>query len=121
MKAIIAGTRYFDDYGLLCRTLGAWPPSDLQGLPEPITEVVSGCAMGADRLGERWAKERGVPIRIFPAEWAMHGRRAGYVRNSQMAEYADVLVAFWDGKSRGTAMMIDLMKRANKPVVVVRY
>jgi hypothetical protein len=71
-------------------------------------EVVSGCARGADQLGERWADERGYPVKRFPADWHKHGKRAGYLRNEEMAGYATHLVAFWDGRSRGTKHMIDL-------------
>jgi len=71
---------------------------------------VSGTARGADQLGERYAKERGYFIQRFPADWNAYGKAAGYIRNRKMAEYADALIAFWDGKSRGTLNMISLAK-----------
>lgn len=65
-----------------------------------------------DTLAERFCKLHGYPIKVFNADWATYGKRAGYLRNRQMAEYAaetgGSLIAFWDGKSRGTKMMIEL-------------
>ncbi len=71
-----------------------------------ITELVSGHAPGVDRLGERYATDRGIRIEIFEAQWERFGRSAGYIRNRTMADYADALIALWDGVSRGTADMI---------------
>lgn len=86
-----------------------------------ITEVVSGGAKGVDKLGEKWAISYGVPIKTFyltNEDWLLFGNRAGIIRNQQMAEYADVLIAIWDGKSKGTANMIEEMKKLDKPVYV---
>jgi hypothetical protein len=102
MKVIIAGSRTFNDYELLKRVCNETLTT--------ITEIVSGTANGADKLGERYAKEKGYSIKQFPADWNKHGKSAGYIRNKQMAEYADALIAFWDGKSKGTKHMIDLAK-----------
>lgn len=71
-----------------------------------VTEIVSGCARGVDRLGEQWARANKIPIRRFPADWDKYGRSAGFRRNTEMAIYADALVAIWDGQSRGTKHMI---------------
>jgi hypothetical protein len=105
MKIIIAGSRTYNDYELLKRVC-----DETLSL---ITEIVSGTANGADKLGERYAKEKGYPIKQFPADWNKYGKSAGYIRNKQMAEYADALIAFWDGKSKGTKHMIDLAKLNN--------
>jgi len=102
MKTIIAGSRDILNYRHV-RTL-----IERSGID--ITEVVSGCARGVDRLGERWAEENGVPVRRFSADWDRYGRRAGYVRNEQMAQYADAAIIVWDGRSRGTRQMLDLAK-----------
>ena len=85
-----------------------------------VTEVVSGGARGVDRLGERLAEEMGVPCRVFPADWNRHGRSAGVIRNRTMAEYADALVAVWDGSSRGTANMISQARQLGLEVHVHR-
>jgi len=76
-------------------------------------EIVSGTAKGADQLGERYAQERGFRVMRFKPDWGKHHRGAAFVRNKEMAEYADGLVAFWDGKSKATAMMIELAKKRN--------
>ena len=78
-----------------------------------ITEVVSGGASGVDALGERYAKENGIPLRIFPADWAKHGNAAGPIRNKEMANYADALIALWDGLSRGTGSMVGYARLKN--------
>ncbi len=88
----------------------------------PVTQIVSGCARGADAVGERLARLHSIlPIRKFPADWDTHGKSAGYIRNSDMADYADMLIAFWDGKSKGTKHMIDLAEKKGLIVHVVRY
>lgn len=83
-----------------------------------ITQVISGTARGADRLGEAWATEHGIPISRFPAEWGGLGPRAGYLRNLKMAEAADALIAVWDGDSGGTRNMIDVAMKRNLLVSV---
>lgn len=83
-------------------------------------EIVSGTARGADRLGERFAHEFGCKLKQFPADWSK-GRQAGMLRNIEMGNYADALVAFWDGKSRGTKFMIDYAKKKKLKVKVIRY
>lgn len=88
--------------------------------PENIV-IVSGHASGADALGERYAQERGYELETYPADWKVHGRAAGSIRNAQMASVAHALIAFWDGKSRGTKNMIDTAKKHNLHVAVVRY
>ena len=106
MKLIIAGSREFTDYKLLTETMAA------EGLnADTVATVVSGCARGADRLGEKWAVAQGIPIARFPANWDSYGKRAGYVRNSEMAEYADACIVFWNGSSKGTKHMIDVANR----------
>ena len=74
-------------------------------------EVVSGRAMGADMLGEIYADENNHSIKHFPAEWDKHGKGAGFIRNGEMAKYANLLIAFWDGESKGTKHMIETAKR----------
>jgi hypothetical protein len=79
------------------------------GVASQVTEIVSGGARGVDRLGERYARKRGLPCKVFPAQWAKYGKSAGPIRNAEMAKYTDYGVAVWDGVSRGTANMIKLM------------
>ncbi len=115
MKVIIAGSRTFDNYELLCQKC------DVLLSLRPEIEIVSGTADGADKLGERYAEERGLPIKQFPADWNQFGKSAGYKRNQLMAEYADGLIAFWDGKSKGTKHMIDLAKSNRLKVKIIKY
>lgn len=114
-RVIVAGGRDFNNYQLLRDKLDYY----LQNLPD--IEIVSGGAKGADALGERYAEENAYPLKIFPADWDNLGKRAGFVRNSEMAEHADYLIAFWDGKSRGTKHMINIAKRVGLKVKVVIY
>ena len=112
MKIIIAGSRAFDDYGKLCEVC------DFKLSRQTDIEIVSGTANGADKLGEKYAKEKGYSLKQFPADWSI-GKSAGYIRNKQMAEYADALICFWDGTSRGSKHMIDLAKEQGLKVHIV--
>lgn len=115
-KLIIAGSRTFNNYRLLeicCNSV----LKDIQQSKE-IT-IISGHARGADSLGEQYAKSKGFNLQLYPADWNAHGKVAGFIRNAQMAEVADALIVFWDGKSRGTANMIDHARRKGIPVKVI--
>ena len=89
MKTIIAGSRGITDIKLVGKAVKE------SGFA--ITEVVSGTARGVDQLGEQWARNNHVPIRRFPAKWDTFGKSAGYRRNEEMADYADSLIALWEG------------------------
>jgi len=117
-KLIVAGGREFSNYALLENELIHMA---LATYKDKAVSIVSGMARGADALGARFAKENGVVLHEFPAHWDKYGKRAGFMRNSDMAKVADGLLAFWDGKSKGTANMIETMQKLNKPVHVVRY
>ena len=84
-------------------------------------QIVCGMARGADRLGERYAKENGYKVIYLPADWDSDGKSAGFKRNIKMAEIADALVAFWDGKSTGTKHMIETAKSKGLDVRIKRY
>ena len=116
-KVIIAGCRDFTDYELLREKCDY----HLQNLRLEDIVIVSGHASGADSLGERYAQERGFQLETYPADWKAHGRAAGPIRNAKMARVAHALIAFWDGKSRGTKNMIDTARKHNLQVAVVRY
>ncbi len=77
---------------------------------DPITEVVSGRALGVDRCGELWADVLNIPIRAFPADWKTLGKSAGPMRNKRMAEYADAVALFKGGS--GTHSMFGEAKKA---------
>lgn len=114
-KLIIAGSRTFDNYELLREKLDKLLVNKIE------VEIVCGCCKGADLLGERYAKERNCKIKYFPADWDNLGRGAGFIRNRQMALYADALVAFWDGKSRGTECMIEFAKEHNLLIRIILF
>lgn len=113
MKIIVAGSRDFNNYRLLEAKLDFFIPTDRQ------VQIVSGTAQGADQLGEKYAEKRSLSVQRFPADWGKYGKRAGYIRNDQMARYASHAVIFWDGSSKGTASMIELCKDYNLPYRVV--
>lgn len=99
MKTIIAGSRSITDPKVVERAI-------LESKFN-ITEVVSGGALGVDRIGEDWAWAKRLPVKVFPAKWEQHGKAAGHLRNAEMADYAEALIAVWDGRSRGTGNMIE--------------
>ena len=117
MKAIIAGSRSFTEAIALDLIRKFAQEHDWN--KTTITEVVSGGARGPDRAGEAWAREAGIPIRVFRPQWDTYGKRAGFVRNYEMGNYGDVLVAVWDRSSRGTLHMIEFMKRLKKPQFIL--
>lgn len=118
MKLIVAGGRDFTDTNLMIAELQKLVNSG--NIPK-CPELVCGMARGADMLAySLWANNK-MPIHNFPANWDKHGKSAGYRRNLEMGEFADAAVCFWDGNSKGTKHMIDIMNKLNKPVYVVRY
>ena len=120
MKVIVAGGRDFKDYELLKCTL-----DNFQHEYGNITEVVSGTAKGVDKLGEQYANENNITIKRFVPDWQGLGKKAGFVRNRQMGDYANehngMLVAFWDKQSKGTKGMINYAKQIGLKCVVVYY
>ena len=108
MKTIIAGSRNITDYLIL--------QSFIKEYNIIITEVISGGARGVDKLGERWANENNIPIKRFIPDWDKFGKKAGMLRNTDMAIYGEQLVTLWDGKSNGTKNMIGTAK--NKGLIV---
>jgi hypothetical protein len=106
MKVIIAGSR---NLVKLFHIEDAIKKSGFE-----ITEVVSGCAVGADSLGEYWAAKNDIPVKKFPAPWDQYGKAAGAIRNVQMAEYADAAIVVWDGASKGSKHMIKVMHDRRK-------
>ena len=104
-RVIVCGGRDFDNRELCFESLDRY----LKGYEN--IEIVSGHARGADTLGEEYAHAHGLKLAIFKADWEQYGKGAGAIRNRQMLRYASketpVVIAFWDGKSRGTKNMID--------------
>ena len=114
MRVIIAGGRDFNSYSILNKVV-----SKIINIKEDI--IISGGARGADSLGADWALDHFVPLEVHPANWDRYGKSAGYIRNAEMGECADTLIAFWDGKSKGTLNMIKTMQVNGKPYYVYDY
>jgi hypothetical protein len=115
MKVAVVGSRTFIDYDILKKNL------DIIHEKKPITYIVSGGAKGADSLGEKWAKENNIESLIFIPDWDKFGKSAGYKRNESIIINSDIVIAFWDGKSKGTQHSINLSKQHNKPVFIVKF
>jgi predicted Rossmann fold nucleotide-binding protein DprA/Smf involved in DNA uptake len=106
MKLAVVGSRSFSNYEFLKKILEF----------HPCTQIISGGAKGADTLARQFAGEKGIPIKEFLPNWDKDGKAAGFIRNKQIVNACDELVAFWDGESRGTAHSIKLAEDAGKPV-----
>lgn len=113
MKIAIIGSRIFDDYEYLKSSI----LSEMR--VEEITHIVSGGARGTDTLAEIFADEFGIDKVIFKPEWDRYGKAAGMIRNSFIVDEADVVFAFWNGKSKGTNDSIMKAKKRNKKVYIV--
>lgn len=107
-KLIIAGGRTYSDFKQVEASFLAYLEEHKLTSEEIL--IVSGGASGADRLGEQLSKKHGMAVEVFPADWKKNGKAAGPIRNKEMAIFADGLLAFWDGASRGTKSMITLAK-----------
>ena len=130
LRVIVAGSRDFNNYQLLSDKIMDYLENiDDKNLIENPKQIkfISGTARGADVLGEQFAYTWGYDVVRFPADWDGLGKRAGYVRNAEMAKYAiadgnyGVLIVFWDGKSKGTKHMIDLAEKNGLEVHIVRF
>lgn len=111
MKVLVCGSRYFNDYELLEKVLNE----------HDITEIIEGEARGTDKLSRKFAKERNIPVRAFPADWDKFGKGAGHIRNRQMLVEGspDFVIAFRGKNSRGTQNMIDQAKKAGVETRIV--
>lgn len=119
-KIIVCGGRHFEDYELLKSILDKHLEDN--GIALTDVEIVSGHCQGADMLGERYAKENGCALKVFPAEWKNYGKAAGPIRNKQMVEYISaakkkLVVAFVSPKSKGTCHTVSLARKINIPVI----
>ena len=82
--------------------------------------IVHGAARGVDRIAEQEAQKLGLLVEAHPADWDTHGKAAGFIRNAHMVALgADLVLAFWDGRSRGTAHTIEIAEKAGIPVEVI--
>ena len=105
IKTIIAGSRTINNLQYL--------EDSLSMIEWEISEIVSGTAKGVDTLGEDIGLKYNIPVKFMAADWKANGKKAGFIRNEEMAKYADACVILWDGKSNGTKNMIELAKQYN--------
>ena len=120
MKVIIAGGRDFTNVTVMATTLNNLQDVDHVIEIEKLT-LICGMARGADLTAYKLFSEAGLPIKMYPADWDQYGKSAGYIRNNKMADVADMLIAFWDGESRGTAHMIATARKLKLNVLVFNY
>ncbi len=113
MNVAIVGGRDFDDYEQF--------KSCIDGENIKFKCIISGGARGVDTMAERYAKEIGVPVKIYWPDWTNHGKAAGPIRNRQIIESADCVIAFWDEKSSGTRSSIKIAEELKKPVTMFVY
>ncbi len=115
MRVVVAGCRDYNDY-CEAKVFIDSCLADIRNKNKII--IVSGCANGTDALGERYALENGFEIERFPAQWGKYGKSAGPKRNRKMAAVADLVICFWDGKSRGTRSKIENAEKCGKDIRV---
>ncbi len=116
MKLAIVGGRDFNDYGKFVVTIHN------HFYLVRITEIISGGAQGADSLAKRYARQYlNIEYKEHPAEWGKFGKPAGFIRNQTIVDNCDMVLAFWDGESRGTADTIEKAKRAKKTTIIIYY
>lgn len=113
MNIGIVGSRTFDDYGCLVYVVSRHISHDVPSLKDEIT-IISGEAIGADSLAKRFAKKHSYNYLEFPADWDKYGKSAGYRRNIDIVNNSDIVIAFWDGESKGTKHTIDLANKVCK-------
>ena len=112
MKTILAGSRTATPQDV---------DAAIKSCPWVISSVVSGCAVGADTFGAIWARYHNLPLKCMPADWERYNKRAGYLRNQDMASESEALIAVWDGKSKGTAHMIDIATKLGLHVHIHKF
>ena len=115
MKIVVAGSRDYTNYEEAVEFIKQ-SIQELTVLNDII--ILSGGCKGADMLGERYAKEYGYKTKKFPAQWGKFGKAAGIIRNKEMADNADAIICFWNGKSKGTKALIDYTRASNKTLFI---
>ena len=113
-KIVIGGCRNYDNYESFKSRL-----DDIIKHKKDKIIIISGHCSGVDLMGERYAEENGFEIEIFLPEWKKYGRAAGPVRNKEMVNYADLVIAFWDGKSKGTKSLIKYAEKIGKELIKI--
>jgi len=119
MKILVCGSHTFDDYASVEHYL--WVIAKLGGTSSGV-EIISGGANGADKLAEKFVDNMGCIGHMVPADWEKHGKSAGIIRNNEMLDMGpDIVVAFWDGKSRGTQHTLTEAMKRKIPTLTVYF
>lgn len=123
MKLAIVGSRTFDDFELVARTIGThfYYMINCVDMNKGQDAIISGGAKGADTLAKKYAEIHGLEYFEFLPDWESDGKAAGFIRNKQIVDACDMVLAFWDGKSKGTEHTIKLALQAKKPTFVVYF
>jgi hypothetical protein len=109
MKVAVIGSRNFNDYEKVKQVLST----------KNITLLVSGGAKGADTLGQKYAEEHDIETKIFLPDWEKYGKKAGFLRNSDIINESELVIAFWDGFSKGTLDSLKKAKKENKNILII--
>lgn len=117
MKVAIVGSRTFNNFDLLSKTVKEYCKQNNIS----IEIIVSGGAKGADSLAEQFAIKNDLQTKIFYPDWVQFDRTACSVRNSQIVEFSDIVFAFWNGKSPGTNDSITKTKKLQKTIIIVMF
>lgn len=112
LKVLVCGSRSITDRSAVAYAM--------HNAPLSYAEILHGGARGVDLSADWIAKNSNIPVRIFLPDWQEHGKAAGIIRNREMVEEADAVIAVWDGKSRGTKYTIDYAKEQGKPVYIYK-
>lgn len=127
MKIVVSGSRTITDHKIISKamTTGIFELGRILGRKDVFKndqsiEIISGHARGVDKMAELWAKQHGFSVKLFIPDWDGQGKKAGMLRNEEMANYGDAVLAIWDGESRGTKHMIDYAQKIKKPLFYAR-
>lgn len=114
MKIGVVGGRNFDNYEYFKDCMSTL------NIDSNVV-LVSGGAKGADSMAEYYAKEKGIQCIVFKPDYKKYGRAAPMIRNGDIVENSDIIVAFWDGVSGGTKNSIERARKQNKQVIIFRF
>lgn len=117
MKAAVIGSRTFNDFSMVEKTMNEYK----QNNNVEYELIISGGARGADSLGEEYANKYNVPKLILKPDWKKHKKAAGFIRNKNIIDNAEIVFAFWDGKSKGTQHAMQLTKQQHKTLIVINF
>lgn len=107
MRITIGGCRDYNNYSVFEKFVSEC----ISEIESENIIILSGHCSGVDAMAERYAMEKGYKLEIYPADWKKYGRAAGPKRNKEMVQDSNVVIAFWDGKSKGTKSLVEFAKK----------